>query len=71
VPILGATETHRAAEDLSRVSNEPLDLVSEFRLRTNEPSTTRPVDASTPDLPDFQPSHANGLKELADSLRRP
>jgi methyl-accepting chemotaxis protein len=67
----GAAETHRAAEDLSRVSNQLLDLVSEFRLSTNEPATTRPVDVSTPDMPDFQPSHANGVTELADTLRRP
>jgi methyl-accepting chemotaxis protein len=65
----GASETHRAAEDLSKISNDLLGLVGQFRLGSNELELTPPVDPNAPDMPDLQPPEQNGATALADSLR--
>jgi hypothetical protein len=64
----GAAGTYRAAEDLSRLSTDLLDLVSRFQSVSRKPgptmSSSAPNDRDRPALP---PTHTNGDKVLAGS----
>jgi methyl-accepting chemotaxis protein len=66
----GAVETHRAAEDLARLSTDLAALVSQFQLAGTQPGPTPRASApkDPPPVLDFPASHQNGAKVLAGSL---
>jgi methyl-accepting chemotaxis protein len=70
----GAVETHRAAEGLTRLSNDLLALVSQFQLAAPQPVLTaaRATTPRDPPLSDPWDMHQHGVgKELAGSLPKP
>ena len=67
----GAVETHRAAEDLARLSNALLALVSQFQLAAPQPvpASPRATTPKAPPLSDPWDMHQHDVgKELAGSL---
>ncbi|MEO5838341.1 MAG: methyl-accepting chemotaxis protein [Acidimicrobiales bacterium] len=69
----GAVETHRAAEDLARLSNDLLALVGQFHLASDKDASTPPEQATHGDSRESNPweLHKHGVaKELAGSLPR-
>lgn len=66
---VGAVETHRAAQDLSRVSNDLLRLIGQFRLSSDDEEPAPPVDPNAPDMLDLQPPQQGDLTVLSDSVR--
>ena len=67
----GAVETHRAAEDLARLSSDLLALVSQFQLSAQQPAPVPPRAATPkgPPLSDPWALHQHDVsKELAGSL---
>jgi methyl-accepting chemotaxis protein len=59
----GAAETHRAADDLSHVANDLLELVSQFRLAPDAPEQPPPpIARRAPDVSHLPAPQHNGHK---------